>query len=126
MGLVTEHIFWILILSGVLTFSMVQAVFAPERTIRSLFGETLPDSPAARLVIRSWGTVVAAGGVLLICAAFEPALREWVLIFLGFGKLCFAALIFSAGKRYARHQAMLAAVIDTGMVVLFALYLSGA
>ncbi|HKQ19202.1 MAG TPA: hypothetical protein VJW75_05585 [Candidatus Eisenbacteria bacterium] len=45
---------WIMFVSGVLTFTMVQAAFAPQSALRSAFGESL-EGAAAEIVVRNWG-----------------------------------------------------------------------
>jgi hypothetical protein len=125
MTLLTDNMQWVLLVCGLLTFTMIQAVFAPRATMRAYFGEA-PDSPAADLLMRNWGALVAAGGVLLVYAGFTPAIRPAALIFVGAGKLVFVALVLSQAKRFLRGQALTAVVLDSLMVVLFAAYLLAA
>ncbi len=122
-GFVEAHIFWILIVSGLLTCTMIQGVIAPATQFKTFFGETLPDSPATVLVMRNWSALIALGGVLLVLSAFLEPLRFPIVLFTAVGKLAFAALVFGAGSRFRGHQAYLAALVDTVMVVLFFLYL---
>jgi len=120
MNILTDNMQWVLLVCGLLTFSMVQAVFAPRAVMQSYFGEA-PDSKAADLLVRNWGALVAAGGLLLIYAGFNPGIRPPVLIFIGAGKLVFIALVLMAGN--PTRQARLAIVIDGLMIALFAAYL---
>ena len=120
MNILTDNIQWVLLVCGLLTFSMIQAVFAPRAVMQSYFGEA-PDSKAADLLVRNWGALVAAGGLLLIYAGFNPDIRPPVLIFIGAGKLVFIALVLMAGN--PTRQARLAIVIDGLMIALFAAYL---
>lgn len=120
MAWLTENIFWILIVAGVLTVSMIQAVFAPRATMKAYFGESL-DSPAGDLLMRNWGALVAAGGALLVYSAFYPDARPIALVFVGAGKLLFILLVLTSGLFKA--QARVAVIIDAIMVALFALYL---
>ena len=64
---------WIMLLSGVLTFTMVYAAVAPQAALRSTFGETL-EGPLAEIVVRNWGALIALIGAMLIYGAFNPLL----------------------------------------------------
>lgn len=122
MAILVDNMQWVLLVCGMLTFSLVQAVFAPRAVMRSYFGEAV-ESPAADMLVRNWGALVAAGGLLLIYAAFNPAVRPPALIFVGAGKLAFVLLILSQAKRFLKGQALTAVIVDTIMVLLFAAYL---
>ena len=122
MALLVDNMQWVLVAAGVLTFTMIQAVFAPRATMRAFFGEA-PESAVADLLMRNWGALVAAGGVLLIYAAFNPAIRPPVLIYVGAGKLVFIALVLMQGGAFLRKQAGIAIIVDGVMVALFAAYL---
>ena len=43
---------WVMLVSGLLTLTMVQAAFAPQAALRSIFGESL-DGPLAEIVVRN-------------------------------------------------------------------------
>ena len=122
MSILVDNMQWALLVCGLLTFSMIQGVFAPRATMRAYFGEA-PDSPAAHLLMRSWSSLVAFSGLLLIYAAYAPEIRPAALTFAGAGKLFFVLLILSQPKRFFRGQAVLAVVLDSLMVLLFAAYL---
>ena len=122
MSFITENMKWIMLASGVLTLSMLQAVIAPRATIRSMFGEDLTGDAAA-LVVRNWGGLVVGGGAMLIFAAYVPEWRPLVLIYVGAGKASFIALVVARGGRYLTRQAGIAAALNGIMVCLFVLYL---
>jgi hypothetical protein len=122
MTILVDNMQWVLLVCGLMTFSLIQAVFAPRATMRAYFGEA-PESPAADMLMRNWGALVAAGGVLLIYAAFNPAIRPPVLVFVGAGKLVFILLVLSQAGRFLKGQARVAVVVDGAMVLLFAAYL---
>jgi hypothetical protein len=121
-GILVDNIQWVLLVCGLLTFSMAQAVVAPRATMRAYFGEA-PDSKAVDLLMRNWGMLVAAGGLLLIYAAFTPDIRPAALMYVGAGKLAFIVLVLLAGGQFFKKQAGLAIVIDGIMVALFGVYL---
>jgi len=122
MSILVDNMQWVLLVCGLLTLSMIQAVFAPRATMRAYFGEA-PDSKAADLLMRNWGMLVAAGGALLVYAAFAPEARPVALIYVGVTKLAFISLVLMAGGAFLKKQAGLAVVVDGVMVVLFAAYL---
>lgn len=70
---------WIMLFSGVLTATMVQAAITPDAALQSNFGETVSGS-VAHLVVRNWGALIALVGGMLIYGAFNPLQRPLVLI----------------------------------------------
>lgn len=123
MSLIVDNIKWIMIVSGVLTLTMLQAVLAPARTMASTFGETL-QGDAATLVTRNWGLLIALGGATLIYGGWcETTDRQLILAYTGLGKLGFILLVLSHGGRYLSKGAVVAVAADTIMVALFAAYL---
>lgn len=121
---ITENIFWILIIAGVLNFSAAAFAFSPQRAFKSAFGHELPNDPAVHILARTLGVVVAAVGALLIMAAFDEQARFWVLIFASLGKLVFAGQLIAHGRRYRSSRAYLAAVVDLVMVAIFLIYVA--
>ncbi len=122
MSIVVENVQWIMLVSGLLTLTMLQAVFSPRTAMQAIFGEEVAG-PAAELVVRNWGALIAGGGAMLIYAAFNADWRPLVLIFTGVGKLMFIALVLSHGRKFLSRQAGVAVALDSVMVVLFAAYL---
>ena len=122
MNILVDNMQWVLLVCGLLTVSLAQAVFAPRAAMRAYFGEA-PESKATDLLMRNWGMLVAAGGVFLIVAAFLPDVRPVALVFVGLTKLSFITLVLLAGRSFLKTQAGLAIVIDGIMVALFAAYL---
>lgn len=125
MSFIVTHIRWIMLASGLLTLTMLQAFVFPVATMQSTFGET-PSTPAELLVVRNWGALIAIVGVMLIWGAFRPALRRPFLLVAGSSKLVFIALVLAQGSRYLTHQAGTAIAVDAVAVLLFAIYLIAA
>ena len=75
MAWIRRNIRWIMIASGVLTTTMLQAVIAPEAALRSTFGESL-SGPLAEIVVRNWGVLIALIGGMLIYGAFNPPVQS--------------------------------------------------
>lgn len=119
---IVAHMKWIMLVSGVLTCTMIQTVFAPHRAMRTFFGEGV-ESASAVIVVRNWGALIALGGGMLIYAAFHAPSRPLALAFTGLGKLTFIGLVLSHGARFLDHEAGVAVVADSVMVLLFAAYL---
>jgi hypothetical protein len=121
---IVNNMKWIMIVSGALTCTMLYAAIAPGPALRSTFGETL-DGPLAEVVVRNWGALITIVGTMLIYGAFDRPSRPAILMIAALGKLVFIALVLSHGGRYLAHQAGVAVVCDSLMVVLFAAYLIG-
>ena len=113
---------WIMIVCGLLTSTMIYAAISPTKALESTFGKSL-NGPLAELIVRNWGALIAMGGGMLIYAAFRPSLRPIVLVFTGLGKALFVVLVLQQGGQYLRHQAGIAVVTDSLMVILFVWYL---
>ena len=122
---IVNYMRWIMLVSGVLTATMVQAAIAPDSALQSNFGETV-SGPLAHLVVRNWGALIALVGGMLIYGAFNPPQRSLVLIVAGASKIIFIMLVLSEGTRFLSHQAGVAIAIDSVMVLLFGWYLLAA
>ena len=116
-----RHFRWVMVVSGVLTLTMVQAAIAPQAALHSIFGDSL-EGPLAEIVVRNWGALIALVGLMLIYGAFRPEARKLVLVVAGLSKIIFIALILTFGRQYWEHVGV-AAVVDTLMVLLFVVYL---
>jgi hypothetical protein len=119
---ILTNVKWIMVVSGVLTSTMVYPAIAPEAALQSTFGETL-DGPLANIIVRNWGALIAMVGGMLVYGAFRPAVRGLVLVVAGASKAIFIALVLSEGTRYLSQQAGIAVVVDSAMILLFAVYL---
>ena len=113
---------WLLFIAGLLTLTMVYAAFAPEAAVRGTFGESL-QGPVADVVVRNWGALIALIGAMLLYAAYEPAVRPLVLTVAGASKVIFIALVLSHGDAFLGFQAGIAVIVDSVMVVAFAVCL---
>ena len=122
MAWIERSIKWIMLVSGVLTFTMVYAALAPSAALRSTFGESL-DGPVANIVVRNWGALIALVGAMLVYGAFRPAVRPLVLVVAGASKVVFIGLVLSAGRQFLGQQLAVSVVVDSAMVLVFAAYL---
>ena len=119
---IVANIHRLMTVSGVLTLTMIHALFAPEAALQSNFGESL-SGPVASIVVRNWGALIALVGGMLIYGAGKPAVRPLVLTVAASSKIVFIALVLSQGARFLAQQVGVAVVIDAIWVVVFALYL---
>lgn len=122
---IVTYIKWIMLVCGVLTFTMIQAAIAPHAALESAFGTTL-DGPLAEIIVRNWGALIALTGAMLVYGAIRPANRGFALVVASTSKLTFVALVLSFGRQYLGHQAGLFVVVDLAMVALFVTYLVAA
>jgi hypothetical protein len=122
MNILIDNMQWVLLVCGLMTASLVQGIIAPKSIWRTWFGENEPN-PTAVMLMRSWSTMVVISGVFLIYAGFHPEMRTPALFVAGVGKAMFVILILSDAKRFLKGQAVLAVVVDSLMVVIFAAYL---
>jgi hypothetical protein len=106
---------------GVLTLSMLLAFVAPRAGLTAMFGEAI-EGPLGAIVVRSWASMIALGGAMLIWGAFHPQIRPFVLFFTAVGKAIFVLLVLLQGRRYLR-RAGVACALDLTMAALFAWYL---
>lgn len=125
MGLIVEHFFWILIVTGALTALMGLGALAPARALSQAFGETV-EGPGAVLIVRDWYFLIGVTGALLLYAAFHPEVRTLVLWIAIASKSAFAALVLAQFRTFAGKAAVTGAIVDIVMVVLFLLYLVAA
>ncbi len=110
-----------MIISGLLTCSMIAAVFAPEAALISMFGEALTE-PLAQIVVRSWGFLIFLIGTLLIYGAYIPEYRNLVLVITSMSKIAFITIIIIFGPQYI-DKSTLTIVLDSVLITVFLTYL---
>ncbi len=118
----SANVKWILIVSGALTCTKFYAAVAPAEALKSTFGESL-TGPIAEIVVRNWGALIGLVGVMLIWAAFVPMYRTMAISVAAASKLVFIGLVLSLGREFMDHQAGVAVIADSIMVVVYALCL---
>lgn len=114
----SRYIRWIMLVTGLLTFTMIYAAIAPQAALQQSFGATL-EGPLAEIVVRNWGALIALIGVMLIYGAYQPALRGLVLVIAGLSKVAYIALVLCFGRDYLTQSLLVSIVVDAVMVVLF-------
>jgi hypothetical protein len=121
LNIIISNIKWIMLIAGLLTCSMIFAVFAPQTALISMFGESLTE-PLAQVVVRSWGFLIFIMGTLLIYGAFKPVHRNLALVFTSITKIVFIALIVIFGSQYIEKSAV-TIVLDSVLIIIFLTYL---
>ncbi|WP_392339796.1 hypothetical protein [Moritella marina] len=110
-----------MLIAGLLTCSMIFAVFAPQAALISMFGEGLAE-PLAQVIVRSWGFLIFLMGVLLIYGGFKPVYRNLALVLVSISKIAFISLIVMFGSQYI-DKSLLTIVFDSVLVIIFVTYL---
>ena len=123
MDLIVDNIKWVMIVSGLLTFTLLRGIIAPVAQQKTMFGEAL-EGPVADVIVRNWAFLICLYAGLLIYGAFDPTHRSLILLLSASGKLAFILLVLAQGSRFLKAQAGLAVIFDGIMVVLFLLYLA--
>ncbi len=113
------YVRWIMLVAGLLTITIVYAAVAPQAAMQKTFGETL-EGPLAEIIVRNWGALIALIGVMLIYGAYQPAVRELVLVIAGLSKIVFIALVLLYGREYLTQALVISIAVDAIMVLLFA------
>ncbi|MBP6185943.1 MAG: hypothetical protein KA479_13455 [Saprospiraceae bacterium] len=113
---------WVMLVSGLLTCTMLQAFISPDASLLSNFGQTL-DGHLSEMIVRNWGALIGLMGIMLIYGAFKEQVRRFVLVIAGSSKLIFILLVLSSDESYMNFGAGTAVIVDSLMIILFALYL---
>jgi hypothetical protein len=111
-----------MIVSGLLTCTMLQAVFSPQVSLQSNFGQTI-EGNLAEIIVRNWGALIGLEGIMLIYGAIMESVRRFVLVIAGSSKVIFILLVLSSNENYMGFGAGTAVIVDSIMVVLYILYL---
>jgi len=110
-----------MVVAGLLTCSMIFAVFAPQTALISMFGEALTE-PLAQVVVRSWGFLIFLMGTLLIYGAFNPVYRNLAIVLTCISKIAFISLIVIFGAQYI-DKSLITMALDSVLVIIFITYL---
>jgi len=113
---------WVMLVAGLLTCTMFYAAIAPVASLQSNFGEAI-DGPLAQIVVRNWGVLIGLVGVMLIFGAFSEVNRRMTLLIALVSKVAFIALVLTYGRQFLQFQVGTSVIVDSIMVVLFAVYL---
>jgi len=120
MNLLSKNIKWIMLVSGLLTCTMLQAVFAPETAVGDFFGEPLQGA-LANMIVRSWGVLITLIGLMLIYGAFNPQNRKFAAVIAATSKIAYVILVISLGDPYL-NNAVLVVGFDSTIAIILLLY----
>ena len=121
--MISSNIEWILIVTGLITASMLFQFLAPAQVLRMSYGQVPADS-LGLMFARHWGLLVFCIGVLLIIAAYQPAIRVPVIVVALVEKVALGGMILGSSLRQ-RPTAVMIAVTDLVVALIYGLYLLG-
>ena len=113
---------WIMLVSGLMTCTMLQALISPQASLLSNFGQTTQGN-LSEIIVRNWGALIGLVGIMLIYGAFTESVRRFVLVIAGISKVIFILLVLSSNESYMRFGAGTAVIADSAMVILYIIYL---
>jgi len=121
--MIRAHIELILIVTGALTAMAVLQFIDPTPVLRMIAGEAPTDEVGLALA-RHWGLLIFLIGILLIYAAFHPAIREPVMVVAVVEKFALGAgVLLTSLRKYPVAVAI--ATGDSIIALIYVLYLAG-
>ena len=121
-AMIGAHIELILIVTGALTAMAVLQFIAPTPVLRAIDGKAPTDEVGLALA-RHWGLLVFLIGILLIYAAFHPAVRDPAMVVAIVEKLALGAGVFGTSLR-KYHVLVAIAAGDSVIALVYVLYLA--
>lgn len=121
MNFIIKNIKWLMLVSGVLTFTMFYGLFAPQAALESMFGASF-NGTLENIVVRSWSALIGLIGAILIYGFFSPQNRVFSIAIAVFSKTVFVFLMFIYGPEFLA-KASPAIAMDCLLITLGALYL---
>lgn len=115
-----KNIKGIMVISGLLTCTMLEAVIFPESAVHKLFGDSL-QTPLGLMIVRSWGGLITLVGLMLLYAAFNPLHRKFTAVVAAVSKLLFVMLVILLGNPYLTHAVWVIG-FDTAVAVVLLIY----
>ena len=118
MNILSKNIKWFMVVTGLLTCTMLEAVFDPEMALGNLFGEQL-QGPLANMIVRSWGVLITLTGLMLIYGAFSSTNRKFAAVIAATGKIVYVGLVISLGEPYLNNAALVVGFDTVVAIILF-------
>jgi hypothetical protein len=122
-NVIGPHVEIILIVTGAVTALALMLFIAPSSVLRMAFGAA-PTDVVSIAVVRHWGLVIFLIGLMLIYAAFYPAVRDPAMVVAAVEKLILGVGVFGTSLR-SRPVAAAIAAGDSLMGLVYLLYLAG-
>jgi hypothetical protein len=117
------HVEIILIVTGAATSLALLQFIAPSTVFRMTYGAASVDVVSTGLA-RHWGLLIFLIGILLIYAAFQPAVRNPAVVVAAVEKLALGAGVLCTSLRKYPIAVAIAAG-DSVIAVIYVLYLAG-
>ena len=121
MDFIIKNIKWVMLVSGVLTFTMFYGLFAPQAALESMFGVSF-NGTLESIIVRSWCGLVGLVGAILIYGALNHKSRVFSISVAAVSKVIFVSLVIIYGQEFL-GKAGPAIAMDCIMIALTALYL---
>lgn len=121
MNFIIKNTKWVMLVSGIMTFTMFYGVFAPQAALESMFGVSF-NGTLEGIIIRSWSALVGLIGVILIYGFYSQKNRVFSISVAAFSKVVFVSLVLIYGQEFI-GKAALAIAMDCVVIILSAAYL---
>jgi hypothetical protein len=121
MDFIIKNIKWVMLVSGVLTFTMFYGLFAPQVVLKSMFGVSF-NGTLESIIVRSWCALVGLIGAILIYGALNHKSRVFSISVAAVSKVIFVSLVMIYGQEFL-GKAGPAIAMDCIIIALTALYL---
>jgi hypothetical protein len=121
MNFIIKHFKWVMLVSGILTFTMFYGLFAPQAALASMFGVSF-NGTLENIVIRSWSALVGLVGAILIYGFFSQKNRVFSIFVAAFSKVVFVSLVLLYGQEFMAKVAP-AIAMDCIVIILSGVYL---
>ena len=96
---IIKNIKWVMLVSGVLTFTMFYGLFAPQAALESMFGVSF-NGTLETIVVRSWCALVGLMGAILIYGALDDKSRVFSISVATVSKVIFVCLVMFYGQEF--------------------------
>lgn len=121
MNFIIKNIKWVMLVSGLLTFTMFYGLFAPQASLESMFGVSFSGT-LENIVVRSWSALVGLMGAILIFGFYSEKHRVFSISVAAFSKVVFVFLVLVYGQEFLGAAAP-AIAMDCSVIILSGLYL---
>ena len=121
MNFIITNIKWVMLVSGVLTFTMFYGLFAPQAALESMFGASF-NGTLENIVSRSWSALVGLIGAILIYGFLSQKNRVFAISVAAFSKVVFVLLVLLYGQEFLSKAAP-AIAMDCVVIILSGVYL---
>ena len=121
MDFIIKNIKWVMLVSGLLTFTTFYGLFAPQAALESMFGVSF-NGTLESIIIRSWCGLVGLIGAILIYGAVNDKSRVFSISVAMLSKVIFVSLVMIYGQEFL-GKAGPAIAMDCITIALAAFYL---